>query len=54
MFAGERGPDLHDDRVVASPVRRGPHRTDAPGYHPGELVTPEYDGLPVTPRVQPD
>jgi hypothetical protein len=22
------------------------------GYHLGELVTPEYDGLPVRPRVQ--
>jgi hypothetical protein len=47
MFTDERGQDLHEDRVVASPVRP-PRRTDAPGYHLGELVTPEYDGLPVS------
>src|SRR6185312_2395400 len=41
---------LHKDdryRLVTRPVQRGLRRTDAPGYHLGELVTPEYDVLPV-------
>jgi len=45
MFTDERGQDLHEDRW--SRARCGPRRTDAPGYHLGELVTPEYVGLPV-------
>jgi hypothetical protein len=50
MFADERGPDLHRTGW-REPVRRGPHRTGAPGYQLGELVTLEYDGLPVLPWV---